>query len=257
MRRREFITLLGGAASAWPLAADAQQGSVPTVGILYSGSREGLFIAPVRKGLNEMGFVEGRNLAIDYRFADNHYDRLPALAAELVRQRVAVIYATGGEHSVSAAKAATATIPIIFLTGADPVEAGYVASFDRPGGNVTGIAFISAMLTGKRLGLLHQLVPAASRFALLLNPNDARTQISDAQAAAASIGRQIEAFTATTNDEIDAPLAQMVQRRAEALLIGASQLFVGRGDDSSRLSRCAMHCRQFTITASTSKSGGW
>jgi putative ABC transport system substrate-binding protein len=145
-----------------------------------------------------------------------------------VRRQVAVIYATGGDVSVSAAKAATTTNPIIFLTGSDPVEAGYVASFNRPGGNVTGIAFINVALTGRRLELLHQLLPTALRFALLLNPNDARRQISDAQEAAAAFGRQIEIFTATSNDEIDAALAQMVAWRAEALLIGASQLFTGR-----------------------------
>jgi putative ABC transport system substrate-binding protein len=228
MRRREFIAGLGGAV-AWPLAARAQQGRVATVGILFSGSREALAIAPLRKGLSEMGFVEGRNLAIEFRFADGHYDRLPALAAELVRQRVAVIYATGGDLLVSAAKAATTTIPIVFSTAGDPVEAKHVASFDRPGGNVTGIAFISAALIGKRLDLLHQLVPAALRFALLLNPNDARRQVSDAQTAAAAVGRQIEIFTATTNDEIDAALAQMAARRAEALLIADSPFFLGRG----------------------------
>jgi putative ABC transport system substrate-binding protein len=205
MRRRDFVTLLGGAAAAWPLAARAQQGRVATVGILFGGLREALFITPLRKGLSEMGFVEGRNLAIDYRFADDHYDRLPALAAELVRQQVAVIYATGGDPAISAAKAASATIPIVFLTGGEPVDAGYVASFNRPGGNLTGIAFNNVALNGKRLDLLRQLVPAASRFALLLNPNDAgRRQIVDAKEAAAAIGRQIEVFTATTNDEIDA-----------------------------------------------------
>jgi putative ABC transport system substrate-binding protein len=132
MRRREFVTLLGGAA-AWPLAARAQQGGVPTVGVLFEGSREALFASPIRKGLSEMGFVEGRNLAIEYRFADDDPDRLPELASDLVRRRVAVIYVTGGDRAVSAAKAATATIPIVFLNGGDPVEAGYVANFSRPG----------------------------------------------------------------------------------------------------------------------------
>jgi len=227
MRRRTFIAGLGSAA-AWPAVARAQQGRVATVGILFSGSREALFIAPLRKGLSEMGFVEGRNLTIEYRFADDHYDRVPALAAELVRRQVDVIYATGGDVPVSAAKAATTTIPIVFLTGNDPVEAGHVASFDRPGRNVTGIAFISVALNGKRLELLHQITPAAVRFALLLNPNETRRQIADAQAAAAVIGRQIEIFTATTDEAIDAALAQMVAWGAEALMIGASQLFTAR-----------------------------
>jgi putative ABC transport system substrate-binding protein len=186
MQRRDFIAGLGSAA-AWSFAAGAQQGRLATVGILFSGSREALFIAPFRKGLSEMGFVEGRNLTIEYRFADDHYEPVPALAAELVRRQVAVIYATGGDVSVSAAKAATTTIPIIFLTGSDPVEAGYVASFNRPGGNVTGIAFINVALTGSRIELLHKLLPTALRFALLLNPNDAPRQISDAQEAAAAI----------------------------------------------------------------------
>jgi putative ABC transport system substrate-binding protein len=228
MRRRDFITFLGGAA-AWPLAARAQQGRVATVGILFSSSREALAVAPLRKGLSEMGFVEGRNLTIEYRFADDYYDRLPALAAELVRRQLEVIYVTGGDLPISALKAATTTIPIVFLTAGDPVEAGHVASFDRPGGNVTGIAFMSAALTGKRFELLHQLVPPALRFALLLNPNDARRQISDAQQAATALGRQIEIFTATNNEEIDAALVQMVAWRAEALLIGSSALFTGRG----------------------------
>jgi putative tryptophan/tyrosine transport system substrate-binding protein len=229
LRRREFIAALGGAA-AWPLGARAQQGRAATVGLLFSGSREALVIAPFRKGLSEMGFVEGRNLTIDYRFADDDYDRAPALAAELVRRQVAVIYVLGGDPPISAAKAATNSIPIVFLAGLDPVEAGYVASFNRPGGNVTGIAFLNVALNGKRLQFLHQLVPAALRFALLLNPNDAlRRQVSDAQQAAAAIGRQIEIFTATNNDEIDAAFAQMLAWRAEALLIGTSPLFAGRG----------------------------
>jgi putative ABC transport system substrate-binding protein len=228
MRRRDFIAGVGGAA-AWPIAAPAQQGRSATVGILFSGSQEGLAIAPFRKGLSEMGFVEGRNLTIEYRFADDHHDRLPALAAELVRRQVEVIYAVGADLAISATKAATATIPIVFLTGRDSVEAGWVPSLNRPGGNVTGVAYTNAVLTGKRLDLLHQLVPAAVRFAVLLNPTEALRQISDAQEAAAAIGRQVEIFTATTTDEIDVALTQMVGWRAEALLIGAATLFFGRG----------------------------
>jgi len=224
--RRQFIAGVAGAA-AWPLVAHTQQGGVTTVGILFEGSREGLFASPIRKGLSEMGFIEGRNLAIEYRFADDQPDRLPELAGDLVRRHVAVIYVTGGDLAISAAKAATATIPIVFLTGGDPIEAGHVASFNRPGANVTGIAFINSALTGKRLLLLHQLVPAASRFAFLINPNEARRQTSDAQSSAAAIGRQIEVFTAMTRS--NAALAHMVQWRAEALLVGASSLFSGRG----------------------------
>jgi putative ABC transport system substrate-binding protein len=227
VKRREFIAGLGSAA-AWPVVGRAQQGSAVTVGILFSGSREALIIAPFRKGLSEMGFVEGRNLAIEFRFADDHFDRVTALAAELVRRQVDVIYAVGAGLPISASMEATTRIPIVFLTGVDPVEAGYVASFNRPGGNVTGIAFINSALTGRRLELLHQLVPAALRFALLVNPNDYPAQISDAHAAAAAVGRQIEIFTATSSDEINAAFAKMVAWRAEALLVGTATLFFGR-----------------------------
>ena len=230
MRRRDFIAALGGAAAAWPLAAWAQQAGVLTIGLLYSGTREAAKYLPgFRKGLSEMGFADGRNLVIEFRFADDHYDRMPELAVDLVRRRVAAIFATGGDLAVSTAKEATATIPIVFLTGGDPVEAGLVASFNRPGGNVTGISFINAALTGKRVGLLHQLVPEASRFALLINPNEAYRQIADAQSAVAAIGREIEIFAASTNDEIDVAFAKMVQWRAEALVTGATPLFAGRG----------------------------
>jgi putative ABC transport system substrate-binding protein len=230
MRRREFITLLGGAA-AWPVAARAQQTPVPTIGYLNTGSPNANAEPAFRKGLSEMGFVEGRNVAIEYRYAENQFDRLPALAAELVRRRVAVIYAGGGAVTVPAAKAATTTIPIVFSTGADPVQTGMVASFNRPGGNVTGISSMTTELTAKRLGLLHELLPAAARFAVLVNPNVPRTAASvtaNAQAVASTIGRQIEVFTASTNGEIDAAFASMVQKRAEALLIGTNAFFISR-----------------------------
>jgi putative tryptophan/tyrosine transport system substrate-binding protein len=178
-----------------------------------------------------MGVVEGRNVAIEYRYAENQYDRLPALASELVRRRVAVIFTGGGAVAVPAAKAATTTIPIVFTTGADPVQTGMVASFNRPGGNVTGISSMTTELTAKRLGLLHELLPAATRFAVLVNPGVPRTAASVtayAQATASTIGQKIEVFTASTNGEIDAAFASMVQKRAEALLIGTNVLFNNR-----------------------------
>jgi len=177
--------------------------------------------------LSEMGFVAGRNVAIEYRYAEDQNDpqRLQALAVELVRLRVAVIFASGGAFTVPAAKAATATIPIVFTTGADPVQTGLVTSLNRPGGNVTGFTNMTTELTGKRLGLLHELLPSAARFAVLVNPAVARTAASVAayaQAAASTIGRQIEVFTASTNGEIEVAFASMVQKRADALLIGTN-----------------------------------
>jgi putative tryptophan/tyrosine transport system substrate-binding protein len=212
------------------MAARAQQLPIPTIGYLTSGSpnANSNWEAAFRKGLGEMGFVEGRNVAIEYRYAENQLDRLPALAAELVRRRVAVIFAFGGANAVPAAKAATTTIPIVFTTGANPIQTGMVASFNRPGGNVTGISTMTTELTAKRLGLLHELLPAAVRFAVLVNPGIPRTASSvtaNAQAAASAIGLQIEVFAASTNGEIDAAFASMVQKRVEALLIGTNVFF--------------------------------
>ena len=230
MRRRDFIRVIGGAAAAWPLGARAQQPPVPTIGYLNGDSPNGSLEAAFRKGLSEMGFVESRNLAIEFRYAGNQFDRLPALAAELVRLRVAMIFAAGGAVTVPVAKAATTTIPIVFSTGANPVQTGMVASFNRPGGNVTGISSINTELTSKRLELLHALLPAAARFAVLVNPNvrTAASETADAQAAAATIGRQIEVFTASTDREIDAAFESMVQKRADALLIGTNTFFTTR-----------------------------
>jgi putative tryptophan/tyrosine transport system substrate-binding protein len=231
MKRREFITLLGGTAAAWPLAARAQQPAMPVVGFLFTGFPAASFSSSFSKGLSEMGFVDGRNLAIEYRWAEDRRDRLPALAAELARRKVAAIYAGGGTLSVAAAKAATTTIPIVFSIGDDPVQAGLVASFNRPERNVTGISFMNAQLTAKRIGLLHELLLAAERFAMLVDPGNQRAAAAvtaDARAAAAAIGRQIDVFTASTNGEIDAAFATIVQERADALLIGPSPLFLNR-----------------------------
>jgi putative ABC transport system substrate-binding protein len=239
IQRREFIAALGGAA-AWPLAGRGQQPPIPVIGYL-SSSRQAPLAAAFRKGLSEMGFAEGRSVTIEYREygdAEDQADRLPVMANEFVRRRVAVIYVTGGVLAASAAKTATTTIPIIFLVGGDPVDGGLVKSSNRPGGNVTGISFINGALTGKRLGLLHELVPAATRFAFLANPNSsgASSQIEDARAAAAAMGRQIEVFTASNNDEMDAAFERILRWRAEALLIGTGPLFGVRAGQLATLS---------------------
>jgi putative tryptophan/tyrosine transport system substrate-binding protein len=230
IKRREFIAGVAGAA-AWPLGARAQQPPVPVVGFLHGGSPHPPWMAAFGKGLSEAGFVEGQNVAVEYRWAEDEGDRLPALAVELVRRRVAVIYADGGSSSALAAKAATATIPIVFVTATDPVQDGLVASFNRPGGNVTGISRLNRDLTGKRLALLHELVPVAVRFAVLVYPGVPRvvaSAIADAQAAASALGRLIEVYTASSNREIDAAFASFVQNQADALLIGTGPLFFDR-----------------------------
>jgi putative tryptophan/tyrosine transport system substrate-binding protein len=223
LKRREFITLLGGAAAVWPLAARAQQPTLPVIGFLYPGVPElstGI-VAAFRKGLGEAGFVEGRNVAVEFRFAYNDNARLPELAAELVRRRVAVIATPGSTPSALVAKAATTTIPIVFSIGPDPVELGLVASLNRPGGNITGVSSMNAELGAKRLGLLHELLPSAARFAVLVNPSNraAEPLTRDVQAAGSAIGRQIETLHASTAPGIDAAFANLVQGRADALLV--------------------------------------
>jgi putative tryptophan/tyrosine transport system substrate-binding protein len=230
MRRREFITLLGGAA-AWPLAARAQQLGTPVIGFLDFGSPETTNMAAFRKGLSETGFIEGRNLAIEYRFAYNERNRLPELAADLVRRRVAVIAAWSGALVVRAVKAATTTIPIVFQIGDDPVEVGLVASLNRPGGNVTGMTSMSAEIFAKRLELLHKMVPGATRIAVLmleLNTADTKQLIEALQSAAAALGVQIEVLAASTDREIDTAFASLVQKRADALLVQPTALFFDR-----------------------------
>jgi putative ABC transport system substrate-binding protein len=231
IRRREFITLLGGAAVAWPLAARAQQPTLPVIGYLDSkvAAAASYQVEAFRKGLNEAGFVEGRNVAIEFRWAEGQLDRLPALAADLVRRRVAVIVTENA--ATPAAKAATSTIPIVFVSGADPVEAGLVTSLNRPGGNVTGITSMSAELVGKRLGLLHELLPGAARFALLVDPGGPSTKFVTraALAAASAIGRQIEVFSANTNRDIDIAFGSLIHKRwADALFVSANTLFFDR-----------------------------
>jgi len=221
MRRREFITLIGGTAAAWPLAARAQQPAMPVVGFLsVSGPADRAYLLTAfRQGLRESGYVEGQNVAIEYRWAQDQADRLPDLAADLVRRQVTVI-AVHDTPSAIVAKAATTTIPIVFASGGDPVKLGLVASLNRPGGNVTGIAFVSAELGAKQLGLLHELQPGAVRVGVLVDPNFAPTQsfVSDVQAAALSIGKQIEVLEAPTGRDIDTAFARLAQKPIDALL---------------------------------------
>src|SRR5215831_21110775 len=209
MRRREFITLLGGAAAAWPLAARAQQPAMPMIGFLSGGlpGPYAPFAAAYHRGLKETGYVEGVNTAVEYRWAEGEVDRLPALAAELVRRQVAVIAATGGISAALAAKVATTTIPIVFAVSEDPVKVGLVASLGRPGGNATGVNFLVAELGSKQLGLLHALVPAAVRVGLLVNPRVPQTEpvTRDVAAAASAIGLQIDAVEASDSREIELP----------------------------------------------------
>src|SRR5262245_20980903 len=230
MKRREFITLLGGAA-AWPLAALAQQPAMPVIGFLFTTSpdtnRDRL--RAFQRGLKESGFVEGENVAIAYRSAEGQYDRMPALAADLVRRQVGVICATG-EASASAAKAATTTIPVVFLVAADPVNLGLVASISRPDGNVTGINFVSGELASKLLELLRELVPGAVRLSVLVNPNSALTgtTLKDLEAAAQVMGLQIQVLRASTSREIDAAFAGFARERPDALFVGVDPFFTSR-----------------------------
>jgi putative tryptophan/tyrosine transport system substrate-binding protein len=231
--RRQFISALGGAAAAWPFAARAQQSGLLVVGFVFGGSADAStrFAAAFRKGLNETGYVEGQNVTVEYHWLEGQYERLPALVAELVRRRVAVIATPATTIAALAAKAATATIPIIFGVAQDPVELGLVASLARPGGNATGINFFSREVVAKRLRLLHDLVPKAVRTAVLVNPANAQsaeTTARDAQQAAPSIGLQIEILNATTIGEIDAAFAALVRERSDALFVAPDTFFGSR-----------------------------
>jgi ABC-type uncharacterized transport system substrate-binding protein len=230
MKRRSFITLLGGAAAAWPLATRAQQPAMPVVGFLNASSPEAFAdrLRAFRNGLKEAGFVEGENVAIEYRWAEGQYDRLPALATELVRRQVAVIAATGGSPVALAAKAATATIPIVFTVPEDPVRLGLVASLARPGGNATGINFFSGELAAKRLGLLRELVPTAARVALLIDPGTMDSILEDAKAAVRTMGLQVQVVHASTSRDIEAAFASFGRERPDALLVGGGAFLFSR-----------------------------
>ena len=232
MKRREFMTLLGGAVAAWPLAARAQQGAMPVVGFIDARSLDAIAdrLRGFRRGLKETGYVEGENVAIVYRFAENQIDRLPELAADLVRRKVTVI-ATAGDHVAPVAKAATATSPIVFIVSQDPVRLGLVANLARPGGNVTGINFFGGELSAKRLGLLRELVPGAARVAVLVNPANAvatESTVRDVEAAARGLGLQIHVLNASTKAEIDAAFAMLVRERCDALMVGSDPFFSSR-----------------------------
>jgi putative ABC transport system substrate-binding protein len=228
VNRRAVISLVGGAAAAWPLTARAQQPAMPVIGFLRSSSAANSvhFVGAFQRGLGEAGFVEGRNVAIDFRWTEDEPDRLPAIAAELVQRRVAAIVATG--IAMPALKAATATIPIIFVTGYDPVRTGFVTSLSRPGGNVTGVVFTITDLVAKRLGLLHELVPKATVLAMLLDPNqqDAEAELREAEAAGRALGRQILIVKATHDRDFRPGFATMMQAGAGALLVGGSPVFM-------------------------------
>jgi putative ABC transport system substrate-binding protein len=241
MRRREFIKIVAGSAAAWPFAARAQQPAMPIVGFLNGASAEGYtkFLAEFRRGLNSMGFVEGQNVVVEYRWAEGHYDRLPDLAADLIRRQVAVIAATSTPAALAARKATT-TIPIVFTTGSDPVELGLVTNIARPGGNVTGATQITMEVGPKRIELLHQLLPNATTIAIAVNPDNpavAAVQVRNAQDATRALGLKLEIVQARTEEEFDKAIADL-PRRAGGLVIGAGDAFFL--SDSARLAAIAV-----------------
>jgi putative tryptophan/tyrosine transport system substrate-binding protein len=250
MRRREFIALLGGAAAAWPVAARAQQPAMPVVGYLANATPSGFahLVAAFRRGLGELGYVEGRTVAIEYRWAEGQHDRLPGLVADLIARRAAVIMATGGGAPAFAAKAATTTIPIVFTGGSDPVKAGLVASLSRPSGNATGVVNIEVELTARRFELLRELVPTAALIAVLFNPTnpDAERQVVEVERAAQTLGQQISLFNARSEGEFDAAFAAIVERRAGALFVSGDPLF------TSGRARLIALAAQYAIPASYS-----
>ena len=266
MRRREFITLLGGAAAAWPLAARAQQLAMPVIGLLCSESPD-LWASRMRafhQGLSETGYVAGRNVAIEYRWAEGQNDRLPALAADLVRRRVTVIAAPGSTPAALAAKAATSTIPIIFWIGGDPVELGLVASLNRPEGNLTGLTTWNQKLAAKRVELLHKVVTGASSMVLLVNstsPNLTKSSIEDAQAAARSLGLELHVLNASTERDFEVVFANLIQLRAGGLVIGTDAFFSSRLEQLAALSvhhavPTVYHFREFAAAGGLMSYGG-
>ena len=238
MQRREFVTLLGGAAVAWPLAARAQQPAMPVVGFLHYASPDklGHLATAVREGLKEAGFVEGQNVTIEYRWAEGHYERLPALAADLVRRQVTVITA-GGNVAAQAAKKATATIPIVFTSGADPIKSGLVASLSRPGGNLTGVSFIAAEIAVKRLELTRELLPKASAVAMIVNPNfaGAETEFAEVESAGRNLGFRTTRLAASRSSELDAAFATIDKQHMDVVMVGTDGFFIDRRNQIAAL----------------------
>jgi len=231
VRRREFITLIGGAAAASPFAARAQQAAMPVVGFVNAGSSDAPLAAAFRKGLNEVGYVEGQNVTVEYHWLEGQFDRLPALMADLARRRVAVIATPAGNYAAQAAKSATADIPIVFGVSEDPVKLGLVGSLARPGGNLTGINFFVTELTAKRLALLHELVPNAVRIAVLVNPANipaTESTLREIPDAAGAMGLQIQVLKASTRSEIEAAFATLVRDRADALYVAGDVFLTSR-----------------------------
>jgi len=239
IRRRKFLATLLGGAAAWPLAARAQQPAMPVIGLLSGRSPDDSshLVAVFRQGLKQAGFIEGQNVLIEYRWAEGHYDRLLALATDLVRREVTVIVTFGGAPAAQAAKAATATIPIVFVTGGDPVQLGLVASLNRPGGNLTGVSALTNTLAAKQLELLHELVPTATLVAFLVNPNNPLTEpnTEDLRAAARSVGQQILLLNAGTDSDIGKAFTTLVQQYAGALIVQSDPLFNSRPEQLATL----------------------
>src|SRR5262249_36710285 len=264
MKRREFITLIGGAAVAWPLAARGQQSTMALIGLSSGTHKDDRGLSVIRQGLKEAGYIEGRNVAIKHRSADGQFDRLPALAAELVADPVTLIIAVAPPAAV-AAKAATAAIPIVFTMGTDPVELGVVSSFNRPGGNVTGVNFLVTTLAAKRLELLHELVPSAVVVGSLTNPTNpaSESQTRDVQAAAHALGLRLPVLNASSESDIDAAFSSFVQQRVNAIFVGADAFFLNRRDQLVGLAaRHAMpaiyHLRDMAVGGGVGgELGGW
>jgi len=266
MRRRDFIKVIAGSAVVWPLAARAQQSAMPVIGLLGSESLD-LWAARMRafrEGLKEAGFVEGQNVALEYRWAEGHNDRLPQLAADLVRRRVTVLAAPGSTPAAIAAKAATSTIPIIFWVGSDPIELGLVASLNRPGGNLTGVTTLNVGLVAKRVELLHEVVSGISSIALLVNPTSpvlTKISIGDAQAAARSLGLELHVLNASTEPDFDVMFENLTQLRAGGLVVGTDAFFSSRLEQLAALSiRHAVptvyHFREFAAAGGLISYGG-